>query len=115
MLSAILKKASGQHANEFLEEHLFIPLGIEQKWRAMNFDVVGRGHETGYGYLWWIQEPSANKDEETIVYSARGAFGQFIFIIPDHDMVIVVTADTKGEVFEHPVDFIYSHILPACL
>ena len=165
LLSAILKKASGQHADEFLEEHLFIPLGIERKWwirnfeghphtggglrlrprdmakfgllylqkgkwngkqiipewwvnesfkKRVDFDVEGRGHETGYGYLWWIQEPDANNKEDHIVYSARGAFGQYIFIIPDHDMVIVVTADTKGEVYEHPVEFIYSHILPAC-
>jgi len=165
LLSAILKKATGKHADGFLEEHLFTPLGIEQKWwvknndghphtggglflrpidmakfgllylqkgkwngkqiipewwvnesfnKRVDFDVKGRGHETGYGYLWWIQEPDAMNEEEHIVYSARGAFGQFIFIIPDHDMVIVVTANTKGEVYEHPVDFIYSHILPAC-
>ena len=165
LLSAILKQASGQHVDEFLEEHLFIPLGIEQKWWIKNFDghphtggglrlrprdmakfgllylqkgkwngkqiipewwvnesfqkkvdfgTAGRGHETAYGYLWWIQEPDASKKEEHLVYSARGAFGQYIFIIPDHDMVVVVTADTKGKVYEHPVEFIYSHILPAC-
>ena len=165
LLSAILKMASGKHADEFLEENLFMPLGIEKKWwiknleghphtggglllrprdmakfgllylqkgkwngkqlvpewwvnesfeKKVDFGAEGRGHETGYGYLWWIQEPDENKKEEHVVYSARGAFGQYIFIIPDHDMLVVVTANTKGEVYEHPVDFIYSHILPSC-
>jgi len=165
LLSAILKKATGQHADGFLEENLFIPLGIKQKlwiknfeghphtggglylrprdmakfgllylrkgkwngkqiipewWvdesfkKRVDFEGGGQGNVTGYGYLWWIQEPDVNNKEEHIVYTARGAFGQFIFIIPDHDMVIVVTADTKGEVYEHPAKFIYSHIFPAC-
>jgi len=165
LLSAILKNTAGQHADVFLEEHLFKPLGIEQKtwyrnseghphtggglylrprdmakfgqlylqngkWNGKqivpewwvkesftkkhDFGGVGRGHETGYGYLWWIQEPEPRQQEDHMVYSARGAFGQYIFIIPDHEMVVVVTADTKGRPAEHPIDFIYSHVLPAC-
>jgi CubicO group peptidase (beta-lactamase class C family) len=165
LLSAILKKTAGQHADEFLQEHLFEPLGIEPtrwfknseghphtggglhlrprdmakfgllylqngKWNGkqvipewwvqesfkqrVDFSPDGRGHETGYGYLWWIQEPLSHHQGKHMVYSARGAYGQFIFIIPDQAMVVVVTADTRGPVHEHPVDFIYSHILPAC-
>jgi CubicO group peptidase (beta-lactamase class C family) len=165
LLSAILKRTAGKHADDFLEEHLFKPLGIEQagwyrnseehphtggglflrprdmakfgllylqngKWngkqiipewwvresfkKRLDFSRERRGHETGYGYLWWIQEPGSRQNEKPVVYSARGAYGQYIFIIPDHEMVVVVTANIKRRTDEHPIQFIYSYVLPAC-
>jgi len=41
-----------------------------------------------YGYLFW--GASGRKGFET-AYDASGSFGNFIFIMPDHDMVIVRT------------------------
>jgi len=69
--------------------------------------------EIGYGYLWWIQEPDPQGSGKHNIYSARGAYGQFIFIIPEHKMVVVVTGNTSGSDFKKPIDFLYSHILPA--
>jgi len=37
-----------------------------------------------YGWQWWIQE---YKDQ--VIYSMRGLKGQYVFVIPDRDMVIV--------------------------
>ena len=67
--------------------------------------------ETGYGYLWWIQEPDPDGSGKHNIYSARGAYGQFIFIIPEHNMVVVVTGNTRGSGFKRAIDFLYSHIL----
>lgn len=59
---------------------------------------------SGYGYLWWVARdynkfphlPNVKLAEGT--YSARGAGGHYILIIPDHDMVIVhrVNTDIRG-------------------
>lgn len=43
--------------------------------------------KTGYGYQWWLVDLL---DFDT--YSARGAGGQFIFVVPQLDLVIVTTA-----------------------
>lgn len=46
-----------------------------------------RENKLGYGYLWWLlEEPSGSI--LTGSYSARGAFGQYIMVIPKLDMVI---------------------------
>ena len=58
----------------------------------------------GYGYLWWVSRnfnkyphlPNADLPEGT--YSARGAGGHYILIIPKFNMVIVhrVNTDIRG-------------------
>ncbi len=58
----------------------------------------------GYGYLWWIADDRTNDatDVRTKVpngsYSARGAKGQYLWIIPAYNMVIVhrVNSDIRG-------------------
>ncbi|WP_347311476.1 serine hydrolase domain-containing protein [Defluviimonas sp. SAOS-178_SWC] len=47
-----------------------------------------------YGYQWWIPE---NADGDVM---ARGIYGQYIYISPRHDTVIVVNAADRG--FEEP-------------
>ncbi len=44
-----------------------------------------------YGYYWWINagEPGG--------YAARGFGGQDVFVLPDQDMVVVVTGEFRGE------------------
>jgi hypothetical protein len=46
-----------------------------------------RENKLGYGYLWWLlEEPSGSI--LTGSYSARGAYGQYIMVVPRLDMVI---------------------------
>lgn len=55
----------------------------------------------GYGYMWWVARngnqfphlPFVNLPEGS--YSARGAYGQYILIIPAYDLVIVHCVDTS--------------------
>lgn len=58
----------------------------------------------GYGYMWWTAKdhnrfphlPNVTLKEG--VYSARGAGGHYIFVIPEYDMVFVHRVDTfKGD------------------
>ena len=47
----------------------------------------------GYGYLWWIGFPSNNGaplvNVPTGTFAAMGAEGQYAFVIPAYDLVIV--------------------------
>ena len=45
-----------------------------------------------YGYQWWISSEG--------YYSAQGLYGQAIFVIPENDMVVVMTADLRGDNIE---------------
>jgi CubicO group peptidase (beta-lactamase class C family) len=65
------------------------------------------GKPVEYGYLWWrLPLPDAG-----VIYTASGAQGQWIFIIPRYDIVIAVTSNTPQ--FDLPVRFLYDRILPA--
>jgi CubicO group peptidase (beta-lactamase class C family) len=58
--------------------------------------------EIGYGYLWWLREgASVNKMKtgQYDMYSADGAGGQRIFVMPDENMVAVFTANNPDPFF----------------
>jgi CubicO group peptidase (beta-lactamase class C family) len=69
----------------------------------------------GYGWLWWVFDPTA--DWVTPLrgaYTASGAFGQFITVVPSLDMVVThkVVAPSKLNV---PADVYFGKILPGAL
>jgi CubicO group peptidase (beta-lactamase class C family) len=164
LMSAILKSRTGMHADVWLEQHLFAPLGItSSSWyrNAEGHPHTGGGlglrprdmakfgllylrrgrwdgrqvvpevwveastarHHVfggdsrpwiGYGYLWWILQPDPQGDGQTDIFAACGAHGQYIFVIPEHAMVVVVTGGTTNNENENaPIGFLYSHVLPA--
>ncbi|MFX0078934.1 MAG: hypothetical protein ACFE8O_06785 [Candidatus Hermodarchaeota archaeon] len=44
---------------------------------------------SGYGYQWWVY-PHVG------AYAARGVLGQHIWVIPNRDLVVVITGDSDG-------------------
>ena len=52
-------------------------------------------YDFGYGYLWWIWDIPHNKGYYEGAYTASGAFGQFITVIPKLDLVIAHKTKTK--------------------
>lgn len=47
-----------------------------------------------YGYLWWIYRMrDQSKNQELDVYAARGLGGQHIIVIPEYNLVVVITCD----------------------
>ena len=69
----------------------------------------------GYGWLWWIFDPAADWPAPLKgAYTASGAFGQFITVIPKLDMVVAhkVAAPSKLNV---PAEDYLRKILPAAL
>ena len=48
-----------------------------------------------YGYFWWVNEYEIN-GKTYICKTGRGAGGQFIFMFPEIELILVVTAHNKG-------------------
>ncbi len=64
----------------------------------------------GYSYQWWT-----NPTEIANVYSAQGYAGQFIFVIPSLDMVVVFTSSVPAySVYPQPA-MLFQYIIPAVL
>ena len=61
--------------------------------------------EDGYGYQWWVDDSG--------VYMALGYAGQFIFVVPEKDMVVVFTSDLGESDFYVPQVLLGDYIIPA--
>ena len=59
----------------------------------------------GYGYQWWIDIAG--------YYIAVGHLGQFIFVIPAKDMVVVCTGDLEGNAFFTSKKLLDKYIIPS--
>jgi len=65
---------------------------VPERWVEASFTPRGRSRFSGrqYGYGWWIRQ-LAGRD----VYYAWGYGGQFIFIVPDLELVVVITSSAE--------------------
>lgn len=61
--------------------------------------------EDGYGYQWWIDDSG--------IYLALGYAGQFIFVVPEKDMVVVFVSDLEEQDFYVPQMLLNDFIIPA--
>lgn len=71
-----------------------------------------------YGYLWYIRrEKAENQSKEYITYSASGAGGQKIWVIPELDIVMVATSRTNftGDKSYFLDNIISNFVLPSIL
>lgn len=69
-----------------------------------------------YGYLFWIYDSkNANTGKTFSTYSALGAGGQKIIIIPDLDLIVVITADYYSASLDGSDDelLVQDYVLPA--
>lgn len=60
--------------------------------------------QDGYGYQWWIT------DEGT--YMALGYAGQFIFVVPEKDLVVVFTSRLEEQDFYTPQRLLEGYVIP---
>ncbi len=61
--------------------------------------------QDGYGYQWWM--------EDSGIYMALGYAGQFIFVVPEEELVVVFVSDLPEQAFYTPQQLLHAHILPA--
>jgi len=85
----------------------------ESLQRQVEFEYKSK-RVVGYGYLWWVLEPDPDGTGDQDIYAAMGFRAQYIFVIPEHQMVVVVTGDTQNGIDQRkPIGFLYTHILKA--
>ena len=61
--------------------------------------------QDGYGYQWWVADHG--------VYMALGYAGQFIFVLPEQDMVVVFTSNLEERDFYVPQELLNDFVIPA--
>lgn len=88
---------------------------VPWEWIEQSWDVVARSRwsGSGYGYLWWTRRING----ETVRYG-WGYGGQFVFVVPRLDLVVVVTSsltDRPRGVRHNPrvYDLFGCYIIPA--
>ncbi len=91
---------------------------VPEEWvRAsteLQVERQGNGHNIGYGYLWWILEPDPDGAGGDNIYAAQGFRGQYIFVVPEHDLVVAITGGTQRYSDEvRPIGMLYDRILPS--
>jgi CubicO group peptidase (beta-lactamase class C family) len=63
--------------------------------------------EDGYGYQWWVDDSGT--------YLALGYRGQFIYVIPEKEMVVVFTSSLDDNDFYVPQTLLNEFIIPAAV
>jgi CubicO group peptidase (beta-lactamase class C family) len=86
---------------------------VESLQHAVRFPRTFAGRPVDYSYLWWLLrlDGAGAEGPDADIYTAAGAQGQWIFVIPRYDMVVVSTGSTPQ--FDKAVNFLYSDILRA--
>ena len=89
---------------------------ISEEWvnesTAKHIDVEDPdtgAHWAGYGYQWWKTLPLPTFN----MFYAGGIWGQYIFVIPHLNMVVVMTAQNFEDYFSTAFKILLGHIVPA--
>jgi len=81
---------------------------VPSEWvKASTRKYVSATLEDGYGYQWWVDDSG--------MYLALGYGGQFIFVIPEKEMVVVFTSSLEDSDFYAPQTLLNEFIIPAAM
>jgi len=82
---------------------------VDKKWIDTSTAIHVNNGRSKYGYFWWSQYHTVG-GRKLLVKSARGALGQFIFMVPDLGVVAVFTSYGTRK----PFALLDRVVLPAC-
>ena len=81
---------------------------VPSEWVVSSTDqFISATLEDGYGYQWWVDDSG--------MYLALGYRGQFIFVIPEKEMVVVFTSSLEDNDFYVPQTLLNEFIIPAAV
>jgi CubicO group peptidase (beta-lactamase class C family) len=79
---------------------------VPADWVAASTNTTTNlGYNLGYGYQWWTIP-------EDGIYYAAGLYGQYIYVIPEYDLVVTFTSMVQDGPYLHQA-LLTSYILPA--
>lgn len=89
---------------------------LSKKWIEKSFtnylNLENTADKNGYGYLWWHHKYTINGKEIKSI-EARGAGGQYIFVIPKLKVVAVITSGNyRNKKGQQPERILEKYILP---
>ena len=98
--------------------YLYLNNGLLNGEQIISEDWVKKSttsHLHLYGYQWWVWPEDMLEDhpEAYGMYYAAGGGGQYIFIIPNINMIVVSTAENLGGYGNAGYDILFDYILPA--
>jgi CubicO group peptidase (beta-lactamase class C family) len=87
---------------------------VEKSSHATEMVKINGNDEGGYEYLWWVEYGGVHFPEATLpgMFSARGAGGHYVLVVPSLDLIIVHRTDneppikdskTVADIANHPV------------
>jgi CubicO group peptidase (beta-lactamase class C family) len=89
---------------------------LSKKWIESSFQnyrpLENTVDKNGYGYLWW-HNTYQNNEKSIASIEARGAGGQYIFVIPSLKTVVVITSGNyRNGKTQQPEKIFKNYILP---
>jgi CubicO group peptidase (beta-lactamase class C family) len=73
---------------------------IPEKWVRMSVRSYSHaGERGGYGYMWWVAQGDVHFPQMSVpwgTFTARGAGGHYVVVIPSMDLLVVHRADTDA-------------------
>ena len=78
---------------------------VEESTRKQIDTPNGLAGRHGYGYQWWQNRFGGN--------SARGFAGQYLFVVPEHNLVAVFTSGLASDKFYAPEELMEDYIIRA--
>ncbi len=89
---------------------------IPTQWIAQSTQYQSTGYPEwfgNYGLHWWVSSVEHNK--QVNMYFALGAHGQFLFIIPERNLVVCIRKKVgKLRAMNLPMKYLFDKILPYC-
>mgnify|MGYP002750505239 CR=1 FL=1 len=78
---------------------------VQESFEPNKLGLIMNGMEWYYGYQWWVDAAG--------FYMALGYAGQFIYVVPEKDLVVVFTSDLRPEDQYTPLLLLAFYVIPS--
>jgi len=83
---------------------------IPEEWVKSSVEIDAETKDNFYQYQWWL-EPEKGNYKKRVNYMAQGILGQFVYVIPEKNTIIVRLGKNWGKINWRMVFFNISHAI----